>query len=102
MDIVNAELNKEKILKFLRKHKEQLRDDFGVTKIALFGSYARDEQGPESDIDLGIISSEHTLQKRADLKRFLEKNLGRSVDVCNLKYLRTFIRRSIEEDIVYA
>lgn len=102
MAFVKAELDKEKILSFLREHKEQLYNDFGVTKIALFGSYARGEQGPESDVDLGILSSEHTLQKRADLKRFLEENLGRPVDVCNLKYLRAFIRRSIEEDIVYA
>ena len=45
-------LNKEDILDFLRKNREYLKQNFEVTSISLFGSFARGEQTEESDIDL--------------------------------------------------
>jgi hypothetical protein len=36
----------------LRQHLPELRDEYGVASFALFGSYVRGEQGPNSDIDL--------------------------------------------------
>lgn len=49
-----AMLTKEIILQKLRGIKPLLQERYGVTELALFGSYARDEQTPESDIDLLI------------------------------------------------
>lgn len=43
-------LNKEIILETLHEHRNEIRK-FGVKKIILFGSYARDEQNENSDID---------------------------------------------------
>ena len=51
-------LSKEKILGFLRKNKPLFKKKFGVDEIMLFGSYARDEATPESDIDILIDSDE--------------------------------------------
>ena len=45
-------LNKEYILDFLRKNREYLKQNFEVTSISLFGSFARGEETEESDIDL--------------------------------------------------
>ncbi len=45
-------LKKEKILKFIKLNRETLEEQFFVEKIALFGSYARNEQTEKSDIDL--------------------------------------------------
>lgn len=43
----------DSILEFLRQHREKLRE-FGVKKIGLFGSYARGEQRPNSDMDFWL------------------------------------------------
>ncbi|MBF0544819.1 MAG: nucleotidyltransferase domain-containing protein [Candidatus Riflebacteria bacterium] len=37
------------ILNYLREHNEELREKFGLVKIGLFGSYARDEQREDSN-----------------------------------------------------
>ena len=45
---------KEKILEKLREEFPYLKDQFGVKKIGLFGSYAKGEQRKNSDIDILI------------------------------------------------
>ncbi len=47
-------LNKTSILNFLSDNKLLLRERFHVEKIGIFGSFARNEEGPESDIDILI------------------------------------------------
>lgn len=47
-------LNKENIIEFIRKNKTFLHDKFGVLSIGLMGSYARDEQTADSDIDFMV------------------------------------------------
>ena len=42
------------IINYLTEHKEQFKKDFGITKIGLFGSYARNEAKNDSDIDILI------------------------------------------------
>ena len=44
-------MQRDEALKILSDHKYELRDKFGVTSIAIFGSTARDEAGPDSDVD---------------------------------------------------
>ena len=58
-------LNKEYILDFLRKNREYLKQNFEVTSISLFGSFAR---GAELHNLVGVIN-------------FLEKSFDRKVDI---------------------
>ncbi len=44
----------ESILGFLRTNKAYIQEHFGIEKIGLFGSYARNEQTAKSDIDILI------------------------------------------------
>ena len=44
-------LTRDDILQFLRDNKERFAEQYGVTKIGLFGSFARDEATEESDVD---------------------------------------------------
>lgn len=46
------ELNKEIIMQKLREIKPRLQEKYNLTELALFGSYARNEQKAESDIDI--------------------------------------------------
>ena len=55
--------------------KEKYRPKYGIEKIGLFGSYARDEATEKSDIDIVIEIKPKSLVKRMELKRELEKRL---------------------------
>lgn len=95
-------INKEHILDFLRKNKPMLDQKFGVTKIGLFGSYARDEAEEASDIDIVIEVKKHDPFSRIELKEFLEEHFQKKVDVVYLSTMRSFIREHIEPQIIYA
>ncbi len=59
--------SKEKILLFLVQNKDLFRDKYHIIRIGLFGSYARDEQNIDSDIDL-LVEFEDDTQELNDLK----------------------------------
>jgi len=73
-------LNKEHILAFLRKSREYLKQNFEVTSISLFGSFARGEETEESDIDL-LVEMPPDLHNLVGIINYLEKSFGRKVDI---------------------
>lgn len=94
--------DRDVIITFLRKNKNLLEHEYGVKKIALFGSYARGEQSERSDIDLIIDTNNSSFKNRCRLKHFLEDHLGKPVDLCYFNGLRLFIKSEIEKDLVCA
>ncbi len=95
-------LNKESILQFLRDNRSVLRA-MGVVQIGLFGSFAKGNQGPDSDIDLFVDMEKADLFKLAELALFLEAHFERKVDLLRKgKHLRPTFLRSIETTLVYA
>jgi predicted nucleotidyltransferase len=95
-------LNKDEIIAFLVKNKPYIKKEFGITKIALFGSYARNEQKKSSDIDLLIESKSHDFRKRMQLKHYLEDALSKKVDIGYFNSVRFAIKHSIQKDLIYA
>ena len=45
-------MNRDEVLETLRKHKQVLRERYDVTGLALYGSFARNQATPESDVDI--------------------------------------------------
>ncbi|MBA3954660.1 nucleotidyltransferase family protein [Candidatus Dependentiae bacterium] len=95
-------LDRKAILNYLRENKDVLEEQFGITKIALFGSYARNEAHVDSDIDLLIETKQQSFKNRMLLKEYLENHFHRKVDLCYFKSIRLFIKSHAEKDIVYA
>jgi predicted nucleotidyltransferase len=96
-------LTKEDILKRLREHKGELQQKFPVKDIALFGSYARGEQTPESDIDFLVEFSEPVGWEMVDLMEELEKIFaGSKVDLISKGGIKPRMWPYIEEDLIYA
>ena len=95
-------LSKEKILEFLRKNKPLFKEKFGVDEIMLFGSYARDEATPKSDIDILIDSNDKSYNTLFYMKELLEKEFGKKVDLLYRDSIRRFIMRFIKEELIYA
>lgn len=99
---INEDISKQDIISFLQKNKPLMHEQFGLTKIALFGSYSRNEQTRQSDIDLAIETSDISFKNYCKLKHFLENNLKKKIDLCYLKNMRTFIKHAIEKELIYA
>jgi predicted nucleotidyltransferase len=98
-------LTKEAITKVLREKYPYLAAEYGVKRIGLFGSYAKDIPTEASDIDL-VVEFERPLGfKFIELSEYLERLFGQEVDIltpAGIQGIRIdHIARSIEENIVY-
>lgn len=81
------------VLAILRSLKDELRERYPVESIALFRSYAREEQGEGSDIDVLVaFDSDTNLFDFVGLSQYLEEKPGRNVDVVPETALRPEIR----------
>jgi len=89
---------RDEILEILRNHREELRRDYGVESIALFGSAVRNEMTETSDVDVLVeIRRPTTLFVLAGLKLRLEEILSvEKVDVV----LRDNIRPELKHNIL--
>lgn len=88
-------------LHLLRAHKPVLAERFGVVRLALFGSTARDTAGPGSDIDVLVaVDGPATSVRYFGVQFYLEDLLGRSVDLVTEKALRERLRAYIERDAI--
>jgi len=94
-------VTKEYILNFLKAHKQELQNNYALTKIGLFGSYAKDTANDNSDIDIVIQSTKKDFFLRDDLKKYLEDNFKIPVDVGYLDSFRQYYKAQIEKDIIY-
>ena len=76
---------------------------FGVSRLGLFGSFARDSAGPESDVDLLVefAPERKTLKNLVGLSRHLESLLGRKVELVTPASLNQFIGKHIVQEVEY-
>jgi uncharacterized protein len=94
-------LTKEEILKRLREHKTELQQKFPLKSLALFGSYARNEQTDESDIDVLVEFSEPVGIEFIDLIEELEKLFNHKIDLVSKKGIKPHYLPYIEDDAIY-
>lgn len=95
-------MRRDQALEILSDHKDELYEMFGVTSIAIFGSTARDEATPDSDVDTLIeIERPAGFFKIARVNFYLEDLLGTKVDLATPGELRSPIRERIYEDLIY-
>ena len=91
----------EELLEGKREEVLRLAARHGMHHVRVFGSVARGEAGPESDIDLRVrLNPGVTLLEHAALVRELEALLGRKVDVISERGLRPRIRDQVLEEAV--
>jgi hypothetical protein len=94
-------VTKNYIEKKLQKLKPFLSRRYNVSKIGYFGSFSRNEQTEESDIDILVEFSTPIGWDFFDLKDLLEKELGVKVDLVSAKALRKQLRDSILDQTQY-
>ncbi|MEJ2596762.1 MAG: nucleotidyltransferase family protein [Anaerolineales bacterium] len=91
------------IQQILEAQKPYLQAKYGVEVIGVFGSYVRNEQRPDSDIDI-LIELERppriSLIGLVELQDYLSKTLGVQVDIALKKNLRKRIGKRILDEVI--
>ena len=94
-------MNRDEVIRFLSSHRQELEERFRVFSLALFGSTARGEAGPESDVDLLVEFRETPgLTEYMRLKFWLEDSLGRPVDLVMKKALKAWATPLVEAESI--
>ncbi len=93
--------SREEILQALQTHRERIRG-FGVRRIGLFGSYARNEPTASSDMDFVVDFEKKSFDGYMDLKAFLEDLFQRPVDLVVADAVKPALRAAIVDEAVYA
>lgn len=95
-------MNRAQVIALLRQHASALHQRFGTSRMALFGSAARDELGPDSDIDILVeFDQPPTFDAYFGAKDYLEATLGRPVDLVTAGGLKPRARQQVERDLVH-
>jgi len=91
------------IIAYLNNNKMLLHERFGVNRIGIFGSFVKERQTSSSDIDLvvEIEKARKNIHSYMQLKRFLEKELARKVDLGFEHTLKPIVKDKIKEEIIY-
>lgn len=93
-------MGKKYVLRRLAGERDRLKA-FGVKSLAVFGSVARGESGPRSDMDFLVeFGPPPTFSRYMELKLFLEDLFGRRVDLLTWESVRRELRPRLEQDAV--
>ena len=91
----------EQLICYLREQSPELRQQFGVHRLRIFGSWARGTAGQESDVDVLVAFKVSANARRFyGLQFFLEDLLGRSVELVTEKALRQEFRPIVVADAI--
>lgn len=94
-------MNRSETLQVLARAKPELSKRFGVVRLALFGSVARDEARPDSDVDVVVsFDGPATSGRYFGVQFYLEDALGCPVDLVTDMGLRLELRPFIEQEAV--
>ena len=96
-------MKRDEIINFLKSNKEFLKENMGVTSIALFGSYAKGTANEQSDVDILVELKEAKHEWMYKLQVYLEQNLNHKIDLVRKgPHLREKFLKSIQKELAYA
>ncbi len=93
---------KEELFNVLLQYKDTLKS-YGVNKIGLFGSFVKDRQNAESDIDLLVefLPDKKNFRNFINLAFFLEDMLNRKVELVTAESLSPYLKPYILKEVEY-
>jgi len=95
-------IKRDEVIAIIAAHREQLQE-MGVKSLELFGSVARDEARPDSDVDFLVEFNRPVgLFEFIAVRLYLEDILGCSVDMGTQKALKEHLREPVRKDIIRA
>ena len=95
-------LNKHEIINFIKTN--DIKNHFHIRKIGLFGSFAKDRQTENSDIDIILEledNTENIFEIKQELRKMFAKKFNREIDIAREKYLKKYIKDEILKETIY-
>lgn len=94
--------NSQQIISSLESHKAEIRR-FGIAKVGLFGSFARNEQTSNSDVDLLVefTPGQKNYHNFLGFSELVENLLGRRVEIVTPQSLSQFIAPYVTREVKY-
>ena len=98
----SEKINKDTIFIIINNNKELLKN-YGVIRVGLFGSYARNENTDESDIDiiLEFEKGKKNFHNYMETCNIIEKAFNKKVDIVTNDALSSYIRPYIQKEVIY-
>ncbi len=94
-------MHREQILRTMRSHLQDLSARYGLVRLGIFGSAARDQMTATSDIDV-IVEMPPDLFQLIGLKQELEELLDRPVDIVRYReQMNRFLKERIDREAIY-
>lgn len=97
-------LTQSQVIESLRAHKSEIESRFGIVKLGIFGSFARNVQTEASDIDVVVEFAPNTpelWERKEALRLYIASMLGVQVDICREKYIKPLYRSTILGEAIY-
>jgi predicted nucleotidyltransferase len=95
-------MRRDDALRLLTEASPEIVQRFGVKRLRLFGSTARDEARDDSDVDILVeFDGPATFDGYFSLLNFLETRLGAGVDLVTGKGLKERVRPYVEKDAIH-
>ena len=99
----NHFMKRKEALTLLQSYKRDHADEFGIVRIGIFGSVARDDATDESDVDVVIETTHPNLFKLSRIRLDLEELMHTHVDLVSYRdTMNTFLKERIINEAVYA
>jgi len=90
-------------IEVLESYKQSHADEFGIIRIGVFGSVARDEATQESDVDVVIETKRPNLFKLSRIRLDLEELMHTHVDLISYREsMNMFLKERIQKEAIYA
>ncbi len=95
-------MSRKNVLRILEMHKDELTRDYGLLKLGVFGSVARNEARKDSDIDIVVETQVPDLLRMANLREDLEELLHSKVDLIRYhRRMNSFLKKRIDSEAFY-
>lgn len=96
-------MKQKEALEVLQSYKREHADEFGIVRIGIFGSVARNEATEDSDVDVIIETKRPNLFKLSRIRLDLEELMHTHVDLVSFREsMNTFLKERIQKEAVYA
>lgn len=96
-------MKQKEALEVLQSYKREHADEFGIVRIGIFGSVARNEATEDSDVDVIIETKHPNLFKLSRIRLDLEELMHTHVDLVSFREsMNTFLKERIQKEAVYA
>lgn len=95
-------MRRDELLHILAQFYATRRSEFGIIRLGVFGSAARDELAERSDVDIVVELAQPDLLRLVGIKQELEELLQRPVDVVRYRErMNPFLKRRIDVEALY-